>query len=115
MAQVVGEIGELRFQKREPAEIPSISIADDILVVSSRTPLDRSRQDDLEELGMAGPYGNHRRRARFLLGRTMITAGSRRELTDVDVLTALGRHVRGDWGDVIIRAQMLPNHIQSST
>ncbi len=50
---------------------------------------------------MVGPNGNHRRRrARFSLGRTMITAGAKRELTDAEVLTALGRHARGDWGDV---------------
>ena len=50
---------------------------------------------------MAGPNGNHRRRrARFSLGRTMITAGARRQLTESDVLTALARHSRGDWGDV---------------
>jgi hypothetical protein len=51
---------------------------------------------------MAGPNGNHRRhrRARFSLGRTMITAGARRELPEAEVLTALGWHVRGDWGDV---------------
>ena len=50
---------------------------------------------------MAEPTDNHRRpHARLPLGRTVITAGARRELTDIDVLTALGRHARGDWGDV---------------
>ncbi len=44
---------------------------------------------------------NHRRqRARFPLGCTVITATAMQQLTNVDVLTALGRHVRGDWGDV---------------
>ena len=43
----------------------------------------------------------HRRsQARFPLGRIMITATAREKLNNLDVLNALGRHVRGDWGDV---------------
>ncbi len=43
----------------------------------------------------------HRRsQARFPLGRMMITATAMRQLTNMEVLVALGRHVRGDWGDV---------------
>ncbi len=44
---------------------------------------------------------NDRSRAvRFALGRTSITRGALAELPQADVLKALGRHARGDWGDV---------------
>ena len=50
---------------------------------------------------MTRPTGNHRRpRTKFLIGRTVITATALRQLTNLDVLTALTRHSRGDWGDV---------------
>ncbi|MBI4583230.1 MAG: type I restriction endonuclease subunit M [Planctomycetes bacterium] len=50
---------------------------------------------------MTEPKGNNRRlQARFPLGRMVITATAREKLTNADVFTALGRHVRGDWGDV---------------
>ena len=38
--------------------------------------------------------------ARFSLGTVYITAGARDALTEDDVRVALGRHIRGDWGDV---------------
>ena len=37
---------------------------------------------------------------KFTLGRTMITAGALAALNHEDVLTALNRHVVGDWGEV---------------
>ena len=37
---------------------------------------------------------------KFALGRTMITAGALAALRPEEVLTALGRHAAGDWGDV---------------
>ena len=37
---------------------------------------------------------------KFALGRTTITAGALAVLTHEEVLSALGRHVVGDWGDV---------------
>ena len=43
---------------------------------------------------------HHRPHARFPLGRTVITATANQQLTNLEVLVALGRHVRGDWGDV---------------
>lgn len=36
---------------------------------------------------------------KFQLGRTLITPGAQEELHPEDVLTAIRRHVRGDWGD----------------
>ncbi len=48
---------------------------------------------------MTEPTDN-RRRARFSLGQTVITATAMQQLTNLDVLTAMGRHVRGDWGDI---------------
>ena len=36
----------------------------------------------------------------FALGRTVITPGALAELTHDEVIGALTRHVRGDWGDV---------------
>lgn len=38
--------------------------------------------------------------ARFQLGRLLITPGAANGLTTDDVLTALVRHLDGDWGDV---------------
>lgn len=34
------------------------------------------------------------------LGRVLITPGAQAALTPEEILTALNRHVRGDWGDV---------------
>lgn len=39
-------------------------------------------------------------RSRFRLGQTTITRGALAALTHGDVLGALARHARGDWGDV---------------
>ncbi|HWD40377.1 MAG TPA: hypothetical protein VG944_16125 [Fimbriimonas sp.] len=36
---------------------------------------------------------------KFSLGRTVITPGALEALDPDDVLTAIRRHVRGDWGD----------------
>lgn len=44
----------------------------------------------------AGPPGP----GKFHLGRLLITPGAEAILTNEDVLAALGRHVRGDWGEV---------------
>jgi hypothetical protein len=42
-----------------------------------------------------------RRPARAVqLGATMLTPGAQEALTNEDVLSALSRHSRGDWGDV---------------
>jgi hypothetical protein len=41
---------------------------------------------------MAGP--------RFLLGQTVATPGVLAALLQDEILSALGRHVRGDWGDL---------------
>ena len=38
--------------------------------------------------------------AKFPLGRLLITPGASSSLTQNDVLTALHRHLDGDWGDV---------------
>ena len=38
--------------------------------------------------------------AKFPLGRLLITPGASSSLTQNDVLTALSRHLDGDWGDV---------------
>ena len=55
---------------------------------------------------MAGTRGI-RRRCRegrgvlsFQLGQTLITAGAKEELVQSDVIGALRRHARGDWGDL---------------
>lgn len=37
---------------------------------------------------------------KFELGRIMITRGAQEVLSHQDVLTALGRHLTGDWGQV---------------
>ncbi len=37
--------------------------------------------------------------AKFGLGQTLITPGAQSTLHPEDVLNAIGRHVRGDWGD----------------
>jgi hypothetical protein len=37
---------------------------------------------------------------RLSLGQTVITRGAREVLTNQDVLVSLGRHAKGDWGDV---------------
>lgn len=37
---------------------------------------------------------------RFALGTTVITRGAARSLPGEEVLTALARHARGDWGEV---------------
>ena len=37
---------------------------------------------------------------KFQLGQTVITPAAMEVLTNGDVLTALSRHVKGDWGDV---------------
>ncbi|MBI5434895.1 MAG: hypothetical protein HZA52_18830 [Planctomycetes bacterium] len=34
------------------------------------------------------------------LGRLLVTAGARSEISNDDVLLALSRHVRGDWGEL---------------
>ena len=39
-------------------------------------------------------------KAAFALGQTVITPAAIEALTNQDVLTALSRHVRGDWGDL---------------
>jgi hypothetical protein len=54
------------------------------------------------EEAMAEPTSNNHRRlqARFPLGRMVITSTARDRLTNADVFTALGRHMRGDWGEV---------------
>ena len=39
-------------------------------------------------------------RAQFVLGRTVITRGALDALANEDVLAAIARHARGDWGDV---------------
>lgn len=36
----------------------------------------------------------------FPLGRTVITSNALSTLPDEDVLSALGRHARGDWGEL---------------
>lgn len=36
----------------------------------------------------------------FPLGRLLITPGAQRALSNDDVLTALSRHSRGDWGEL---------------
>lgn len=38
--------------------------------------------------------------ARFELGRLVITRNAQAQLPNDDVLLALGRHVRGDWGEL---------------
>jgi hypothetical protein len=38
--------------------------------------------------------------ARFRLGRIMSTPTARDQLTQADILRAIGRHQAGDWGDV---------------
>lgn len=40
-----------------------------------------------------------RREAKFSLGRTVATPGALEALSPEDILSALSRHVRGDWGD----------------
>lgn len=40
-----------------------------------------------------------RREAKFSLGRTLATPGALEALSPEEILTALSRHVRGDWGD----------------
>lgn len=40
------------------------------------------------------------RRPRFPLGQIVITPGARDTLTNGDVLSALQRHARGDWGEL---------------
>jgi hypothetical protein len=37
--------------------------------------------------------------AKFRLGQTVMTPGARDTLDQHDILTALGRHAQGDWGD----------------
>ena len=37
---------------------------------------------------------------KFSLGRLLITPGAQAVLTNDEVLLALGRHLRGDWGEV---------------
>jgi hypothetical protein len=44
--------------------------------------------------------GDAASRAAFPLGQTVITPAAIEALTNQDVLTALSRHVRGDWGDL---------------
>lgn len=39
-------------------------------------------------------------KVKFSLGKLFITPGAMRELSPAEVLDALGRHARGDWGDV---------------
>ena len=39
----------------------------------------------------------------FDLGQTVITANAQCRLCPADVLKALARHVRGDWGDVCLQ------------
>ena len=38
--------------------------------------------------------------AKFPLGRMVATSNALSKLTHEDILISLGRHVRGDWGDV---------------
>lgn len=44
--------------------------------------------------------GNPDSTASFALGQTVITRGALDVLSNEDVLRALARHARGDWGDV---------------
>lgn len=37
---------------------------------------------------------------KVLLGRTLITPGAQDSIPKEDVVAALGRHARGDWGEV---------------
>ncbi|HEY3783566.1 MAG TPA: hypothetical protein VGL56_20985 [Fimbriimonadaceae bacterium] len=37
--------------------------------------------------------------SKFPLGQTVMTPGARDTLNQSDMLTALGRHAQGDWGD----------------
>lgn len=37
---------------------------------------------------------------KFCLGKLFITPGAMKQLSPMEVLEALGRHARGDWGDV---------------
>jgi hypothetical protein len=41
-----------------------------------------------------------RPRVEFRLGSVCITPGAQQVLTNEDVMSALGRHCRGDWGEV---------------
>jgi len=45
-------------------------------------------------------HAGSRPRARFDLGRLVATANAHSCLTPDDILSALGRHVRGDWGNL---------------
>ena len=44
--------------------------------------------------------GEPPRRVRFALGRTVITRGALDALQNEEVLAAIARHARGDWGEV---------------
>ncbi|MBI1315081.1 hypothetical protein GC176_27635 [bacterium] len=48
-------------------------------------------------------------RAKFPLGRLLITPGASSRLTTNDVLTALARHFDGDWGDICETDRVLNN------
>ena len=37
---------------------------------------------------------------KFCLGKLFITPGAMKQLSPMEVLDAIGRHARGDWGDV---------------
>ena len=46
-------------------------------------------------MGMYGLPGS-----RFRLGVLFVTPEARKKLSPIDVLNAVSRHVRGDWGDL---------------
>ena len=46
----------------------------------------------------------------FPLGRVVITTAAQEELDSADVSAALGRHARGDWGD-LDRADIKQNEV----
>lgn len=49
---------------------------------------------------MIGPSDAASGEGRFALGKIVATANALNSLPSADVLLALGRHARGDWGDV---------------
>ena len=49
-------------------------------------------RDDVEEYTPEGP--------RFPLGRLVATPNALAHLTELDIRIAIGRHLRGDWGDI---------------
>jgi hypothetical protein len=66
--------------------------------VTSFTTLYRVAEDwyDLKRMNGNGEAA----RARFALGRTVVTANAMSKLSDEDIQSALSRHHIGDWGDL---------------